>query len=111
MSLENDLARLAARVAVLEAQDSIRRLKAQYMQCCDELRGEQTGSLCWPGGGWEGRCGSAAGETRGAEAIGAMFAQRPPRLTFTVHYLTNESIQVDGNTATGEWKLLEPCTV
>src|SRR5262249_4202593 len=65
----------------------------------------------WPDGVWEGRGGSAAGETRGAEAIGAMFAQRPPRLTFTVHYLTNESIQVDGNTATGQWKLLEPCTV
>ena len=40
-----------------------------------------------------------------------MFAQSPSRLTFTVHYLTNESIEVTGERAAGSWKLFEPCTV
>ena len=111
MSGDPDLAALAARLAALEAQDAVRRLKARYMQWCDERRGAEIADMFWPDGVWEGRGGSATGEVRGADAIAAMFAQAPQRLTFTVHYLTNENITVDGDRAVGEWKLLEPCTV
>ena len=39
-----------------------------------------------------------------------MFEANPAQLSFAVHYLTNESIEVHGNQATGRWKLFEPCT-
>lgn len=108
---EQEITALARRVAVLEAQDQVRRLKARYMQWCDERRGAQIADLFWHDGIWEGRGGAIGGQVLGAEAIGAMFAQSPARLTFTVHYVTNESIEVAGDRATGTWKLFEPCTV
>jgi hypothetical protein len=104
------ITRLERRLDQLESADQIRRLKARYMQWCDDRRGVDIGSLFWEDGVWEGAGASTAGTTTGAEAIAQMFAVSPPRLTFTVHYLTNESIEVDGDSATGAWKLLEPCT-
>jgi hypothetical protein len=108
---ENEHAEILRRLDALESADQIRRLKARYMQWCDDRRGIDIGSLFWENGVWEGKGASTAGTTVGAPAIGELFAATPPRLTFTVHYLTNESIEVDGNTATGAWKLFEPCTV
>jgi hypothetical protein len=110
MNDSDRIALLEARLATLEAQDAIRRLKARYMQWCDEQRGEQIADLFWEDGLWEARGISNAGEVRGAPAIAAMFGTTPPRLTFTVHYLTNESIAISGDRAVGEWKLFEPCT-
>ncbi|GAA1694424.1 hypothetical protein MMUR_28820 [Mycolicibacterium murale] len=101
---------ILARLDRLESAEAIRRLKATYMQWCDDRRGRDIGSLFWEDGTWEGAGASTAGTVTGAAAIGAMFEEAPKRLTFTVHYLTNESITVCGDTATGAWKLLEPCT-
>lgn len=105
---DDELARLAERLDRLESQDAIRRLQATYMQWCDEQRGAEIAQLFWPDGTWEALSGAVGGVTTGHEAIGAMFAAS--RLTFTVHYLTNESIEVTGDRAVGRWKLFEPCT-
>jgi hypothetical protein len=104
------ITQLQQRLDRLESMDEIRRLKARYMQWCDDRRGADIGELFWEDGVWEGAGASSSGTTVGAQAIGEMFAAAPARLTFTVHYLTNESIEVDGDRATGAWKLLEPCT-
>lgn len=106
--MNDEISRLVARLDHLEAQDAIRRLKATYMQWCDERRGTEIADLFWPDGTWEALGGAVGGIVTGREAIGAMFDAS--RLTFTVHYLTNESIEVNGDQAIGQWKLFEPCT-
>ncbi|HEX4507946.1 MAG TPA: nuclear transport factor 2 family protein [Alphaproteobacteria bacterium] len=102
-----NLETLVARLDVLESQDAIRALKAAYMQGCDDRKGRAIADLFWDDGVWEG-IGGASGLYRGHEEIAAMFEAAPTRLTFTTHYLTNETITVKGDTATGQWKLLEP---
>lgn len=99
-----------ARLDRLESQDAVRRLMAAYMQGCDDRLGRGIGDLFWPDGIWEGLGAAAGGMLKGREAIATSFAAAPKRLTFTTHYLTNESITVDGDNATGCWKLFEPCT-
>lgn len=101
---------LLLRLDRLESQDAIRRLKARYMQACDDRLGRAVADLFWPDGIWEAHGGSAAGAVVGREAIADMFEAAPRRLTFTTHYLTNEAIEVDGDRAEGRWKLFEPCT-
>lgn len=105
-----DVGALLARLDRLEAQDAIRRLKARYMQLCDDKAGRAIAELFWPDGVWEAKGGGAVGAVRGQRAIADMFEASPGRLTFTTHYLTNESIEVTGDAARGCWKLLEPCT-
>jgi len=105
---DDEIAQLRARLDALESQDAIRRLKATYMRWCDERRGTQIAELFWPDGTWEALGGAIGGVAHGHDEIGRMFESS--RLTFTVHYLTNESIEVRDDTATGRWKLFEPCT-
>jgi hypothetical protein len=107
-TMSTDISRLAARLDRLESQDAVRRLKATYMHWCDERRGAEIADLFWPDATWEALGGALGGTVTGHAAIGAMFATS--RLTFTVHYLTNESIEVEGDRAVGRWKLFEPCT-
>ncbi|MGE3990820.1 nuclear transport factor 2 family protein [Pseudorhodoplanes sp.] len=94
----------------LESQDAIRRLKARYMQACDDRLGRAIADLFWPDGIWEATGPSTAGQVVGHDAIAAMFEASPRRLTFTTHYLTNEEIAVEGDHGAGSWKLFEPCT-
>lgn len=105
--MTDDYRQILDRLDALESEGAIRKLKATYMRWCDEKRGREIGDLFWEDGAWE-----AVGVTAtvGRAAIADMFEASPARLTFTVHYLTNESIDVHGDAATGRWKLLEPCT-
>lgn len=105
-----DLEALSKKVDVLEAQDAIRRLKARYMQACDDQAGRAIADLFWPDGIWEATGRNTAGKVVGQAAIADMFEASPQRLTFTMHYLSNEVIEVQGDRACGRWKLLEPCT-
>jgi hypothetical protein len=105
-----DFESLRRRVDTLESQDAIRRLKARYMQACDDRLGRGIADLFWPDGIWEATGPNTTGQVVGREAIAAMFEASPRRLTFTTHYLTNEAIEVESDRATGRWKLFEPCT-
>lgn len=105
-----DFETLSRRLDALESQDAIRRLKARYMQACDDRRGPAIADLFWPDGIWEATGPNTAGPVVGRDAIAAMFEAAPRRLTFTTHYLTNEEIVVEGDRASGCWKLFEPCT-
>lgn len=104
-----------ARLDRLESQDAIRTVKANYMQWADDKRRLGMGGLFWDDAIWEevDATGEAIAGARweGRDAIAEMFNLSPDRLWFTVHYLTNEAIQVSGDRAVGRWKLLEPCTI
>jgi enamine deaminase RidA (YjgF/YER057c/UK114 family) len=104
------LSELRARVESLEAESAIRKLQAAYMEACDFHIGYAIGELFAPDGIWEGvgRFASGFGATRGRQAVAEQFEADKHRLPFAAHYLTNEQIWVDGDTAKGKWMFLEP---
>lgn len=127
MTLDETVADLAHRVAVLEAEAEIRRIQARYMFLCDtpcpefgvlddDRRIEMimelyTADAVWEGVGeyYDGQFGRA----EGADAIRAHFqrfwgAERDPRLVLNAHYLTSEQIHVVGDRATGQWIHVQP---
>jgi hypothetical protein len=110
---------LEERVARLEAQDAVRKVKAAYMQGLDDRLRGAVADLFWEDAIWEGlpdrapEGGAPLGtgsRTVGREAIASSFVSAAAAMSFTAHFLTNESIEVDGDHAVGTWKLLQACT-
>jgi SnoaL-like domain len=104
-----DLDAVLARLDALESQDAIRQLKATFMQRCDDVPRPSFMDLFWADAVWQGYGAAQAGPVAGTD-IGDLLSRQPQRFTFSVHYVTNESITVSGDQAVGRWKLLEPCT-
>jgi ketosteroid isomerase-like protein len=127
MTVEETIAALARRVAVLEAEAEIRRVQARYMFLCDtpcpepDVRDDRrridlimdlyTEDAVWEGVGeyYDGQFGRA----EGAEAIRRHFeafwdSERDPALVLNVHYLTSEQLHVDGDRADGQWVHVQP---
>lgn len=113
-----DLADLAARVAVLEDEASIRRVAARYMRLCDEPLIDEVGDgftelftrdVIWEGVG--DRASQEFGKVEGRDALLAWFGSiRGPDMClflFNVHFLTAEAIQVDGDVAAGRWTMAQ----
>jgi hypothetical protein len=111
---------LEARVRALEDVEAIRKLKARYAELVDaryaegriaepaaveELAG-RIAALFTEDAVWDG--GAALGVCRGREAIRERMAK--PTLHFSWHYFVKPRIEVDGDSATGRWDLLAPCT-
>ena len=110
---------LEERVARLEAQDAVRKVKASYMQGLDDRLRGAVADLFWEDAIWEGlpdrtpedvASASSGSLTVGRAAIAASFVAAAAAMSFTAHFLTNESIEVDGDHAVGTWKLLQACT-
>lgn len=108
-----------ARVEQIEARDTIRKLKAAYMQGLDDRRRGEVASLFWPEAIWEAlpdrvpegsHSATSGSQIIGVAAIAESFVAAAEAMSFTAHYLTNEDITVDGDTAVGRWKLLQACT-
>jgi hypothetical protein len=103
---------LAARLDRLEAIEAIRVLKARYADVCDtgydpvRMRPFFTEDAVWDGGPRFGR-------HEGVDAICAFFAGVSSQITWALHYMIAPIIEVadDGESATGSWYLLEPCTM
>jgi hypothetical protein len=110
---------LEDRVTRLEAQDAVRKVKAAYMQGLDDRLRGAVADLFWEDAIWEslpdrtpegGTPANAGSENVGRETIAASFVTAAAAMSFTAHFLTNESIEVDGDRAVGTWKLLQACT-
>src|SRR5947209_14127910 len=88
------------RLDVLESEAAIRRLMAAYLDARDFGMGSgaHIASLFTDDGIWEGvgRLAEVLGSHQGREAIERRFSASLP---FSVHFLTNESITIDGDTA------------
>lgn len=105
------MAELSRRLETLEGESQVRRLMARYMDLCDvphaPVAMSELAELFSEDAVWEG-IGKAQtfGHHQGREAIAAfVFGYLPPSLHFTLnlHFLTSESIRVDGRTARGQW--------
>ncbi|EFH83322.1 nuclear transport factor 2 family protein [Ktedonobacter racemifer] len=100
------------RLETLESENMIRRLMADYTEVRDRNIGEgdYISNLFTPDGIWEGtgQFEKTLGRFEGREAIRQRFSQKLP---FAIHYLTNECITVNGETAVGKWKLWHPSTI
>jgi hypothetical protein len=99
---------LLQRLDVLESESAIRRLMAEYQDARDFSTGSSThiANLFTVNGIWEGvgRLAEVLGSHQGREAIERRFSTPLP---FSVHFLTNESITIDGDTAVGRWRFLQ----
>ena len=104
---------LLQRLATLEGESAVRRLMACYMDLCDVPRAvtevSELARLFTVDAIWEG-VGSVTAQTfgqhQGREAVAAFVGgYLPPSEHFrlNLHYLTSESIVVDGGTAKGQW--------
>ncbi len=116
--LEHKVAALERRVAAGEDLDAIQLLKARYGEITDsryrvledpaelESLAHQIAALFSEDAVWDG--GAALGLCEGREAICERF--RKPTLRFAQHFFMKPRIAVDGDSATGRWDILAPCT-
>jgi hypothetical protein len=106
----SDLDSILKRLDVLESESAIRKLQCAYMEACDFHIGYPIGELFAPDGVWEGvgRFASGFGATVGREAVAQQFEDDKGRLPYAAHFLTNEQIWVDGDTARAKWMFYEP---
>ncbi|MEM9622106.1 MAG: nuclear transport factor 2 family protein [Pseudomonadota bacterium] len=97
---------LAARIAVLEDIEQIRKLKARYCQACDDDHNPaKLGPLFAPDAVWEA---SSMGRAEGREQIQKLLGDLGASGTIrnSAHNAINPIIEVDGDQATGHWRLI-----
>lgn len=99
----------------LESEGAIRRLVARYFAICDDLGPntpfEELGELFTEDALWEGkgRYAKAFGKYHGRDAIVAMIRSYcdPVHFAMTAHFFSSESIVVEGDSARGNWMMLQ----
>lgn len=98
-----DLEKTVRRLADIE---DIKQLKARYASACDEdYNPDLLAPLFAEDAIWDG---SILGYAEGREAIHAFFAASSSLVPFAVHQITTPLIEIDGDTATGQWYLWQP---
>ncbi len=96
----------ARRLQVLEDIEAIKKLKARYCQACDDDHNPaKLGPLFAEDATWEA---STMGKAEGREAIKAMLGAVGTSGTIrnSAHNAINPIIEVDGDRATGDWRLI-----
>eukprot|EP01039_Chlorochromonas_danica_P015204 gene15204-17844_t len=100
---------LSAAVHRLDAVQAIRTLKHRYMAYCDQdYSPDDIASLFIEDGVWTS---GFFGHYEGRNAIRDYFAGISGAIRFAGHLALNDIITVDGDRATGRWRLLMPCTM
>jgi len=94
------------RIQVLEDIEDIRKLKARYCAGCDDDHNPETLAALWTeDGSWEATgMGKWEGRARVKEFMTIM--RTSGRLRNSAHNVFNPIINVDGDRATGHWRLL-----
>lgn len=100
---------LAKTVARLEAIEDIKRLKHTYMEYCDQgYPPAKLGPLFTDDAVWTSEI---FGRYEGRAAIETFFGGVSADIVFAAHLALNGIIDVDGDRARGQWRLLMPCTL
>ena len=104
-----DISELAHKIQLLEDLEAIKTLKHQYCAYCDDsYNPEGIAGLFVENGIWDG---GDFGRCEGREAIRKFFQKTPAVMSLAAHQVMNPIIKIDGDRATGAWKLLQPCTL
>jgi uncharacterized protein (TIGR02246 family) len=106
-----DLDSLAKRVQVLEDREAIRALILAYGQAHDHRDYRTFASLFATNGEWVGGLGSAKGPDAIFALMDKTIGHHPtPNGSGTVHLLTNDQIEIDGDRATAvtKWIYITP---
>ena len=106
--MHND--QIERRLARIEAIEEIRRLKALYCLHCDRgYDGEALAALFTADAVWD--AGAHRGVFRGRQAIRDFFGGISSAIPYAAHLVTNPLIEVEGEEAVGNWRMLMPCTL
>lgn len=98
---------LETRIRVLEDRQAIQQLRAEYCQHLDDGRWEQLADLFTEDGLFVG-LSTAQGREQMLEFFPTLNAST---VTSWWHFSSNETIHLDGDRATGQTWLLQPCVV
>ncbi len=86
--------------------EDIKQLKARYASACDDdYNPDKLAPLFAENAIWDG---SALGYAEGREGIREFFAAASSLVPFAVHQVSNPLIEIDGDTASGQWYLWQP---
>jgi ketosteroid isomerase-like protein len=103
-----DLSDIERRLTRLEDIEAIKQLKARYCQICDDDHNPQRiTSVFTEDGIWES---ADFGRARGHQEIRQLFQKFQKLIEFSQHDVMNSIIDVQGDTASGEWYFLGPFT-
>jgi len=94
----------------LDAEVAVRSVMVAYMAACDAHDAGRVAELFDPGGRLESPAPDGMTVLQGREAVRQSYAFDTARLTFCVHFLTNERIVTNGDRANGQWSYFEPAT-
>ena len=98
-----DLEKTVRRLADIE---DIKQLKARYASACDDNYNPDTlAPLFAEDAIWDG---SILGYAEGRAGIHEFFSAASTLVPFAVHQVSNPLIEIDGDTATGQWFLWQP---
>ena len=101
--MNNDLEKTVQRLADIE---DIKQLKARYASACDDdYNPDKLAPLFAEDAIWDG---SLMGYAEGREGIRQFFGAASSLVPFAVHQVSNPLIEIDGDTATGQWFLWQP---
>lgn len=115
-----DLTEIMARLAQLEAVNSIRNCMNRYMEICDHLDAttdlDELMALFAQDSIWEGigeKYSQSFGRYTSWQSIYDMFksyTQKEAHFLMNAHFLSSEQIHVAGTTAKGSWLMLQTST-
>jgi hypothetical protein len=101
--MHSELEQTVQRLADIE---DIKQLKARYASACDDdYNPEKLAPLFAQDAIWDG---SILGYAEGREGIREFFGAASSLVPFAVHQVSNPLIEIDGDTATGQWFLWQP---
>jgi hypothetical protein len=100
---------LAKRIDRLESIEALKKLKHLYMNYCDlGYPPDKLGPLFTNDALWTSK---DFGRHQGRRAIETFFSGISAQIVFAAHLAMNSIIEVDGDSGTGKWRILMPCTM
>lgn len=101
-------------LAALEARVAIEDLMVEYNRACDAPadKGRRIAACFTEDGRWEsvGPHGNPDWAAQGRPALVRKFDRNLDRMPFSAHFLTNGTVRVRGDQATGDWAYFQAAT-